>query len=42
MTRNLAVALAHDRIRVNYLIPGWVLSQTEVEIQSKEGRDEAH
>ena len=40
MTKNLAVALAHDRIRVNYLIPGWVLSQTEVEIQSKEGRDE--
>jgi len=40
MTRNLAVALAHDRIRVNYLIPGWVLSQTELEIQGKEGRDE--
>ena len=40
MTKNLAVALAHDRIRVNYLIPGWVLSETEVEIQSKEGRDE--
>jgi len=40
MTRNLAVALAHDRIRVNYLIPGWVLSRTEIEIQRKEGRDE--
>jgi NAD(P)-dependent dehydrogenase (short-subunit alcohol dehydrogenase family) len=40
MTKNLAVALAHDRIRVNYLIPGWVLSQTEIEIQGKEGRDE--
>ena len=40
MTKNLAVALAHDRIRVNYLIPGWVLSQTEIEIQGKEGRDQ--
>ena len=40
MTKNLAVALAHDRIRVNYLIPGWVLSRTEIEIQSKQGRDE--
>ena len=40
MTKNLAVALAHDRIRVNYLIPGWVLSRTEIEIQAKEGRDE--
>jgi NAD(P)-dependent dehydrogenase (short-subunit alcohol dehydrogenase family) len=40
MTKNLAVALAHDRIRVNYLIPGWVLSRTEIEIQRKEGRDE--
>lgn len=40
MTKNLAVALAHDRIRVNYLIPGWVLSQTEIEIQGKQGRDE--
>ena len=39
MTKNLAVALAHDRIRVNYLIPGWVLSRTEVEIQKREGRD---
>jgi NAD(P)-dependent dehydrogenase (short-subunit alcohol dehydrogenase family) len=39
MTKNLAVALAHDRIRVNYLIPGWVLSRTEIEIQKMEGRD---
>ena len=39
MTKNLAVALAHDRIRVNYLIPGWVLSRTEIEIQKSEGRD---
>ena len=40
MTKNLAVALAHERIRVNYLIPGWVLSRTEIEIQPREGRDE--
>jgi len=40
MTKNLAVALSHDRIRVNYLIPGWVLSRTEIDIQSKQGRDE--
>jgi len=40
MTKNLAVALAHDRIRVNFLIPGWVLSQTEIDIQRKEGREE--
>lgn len=40
MTKNLAVALAHDRIRVNYLIPGWVLSQTEIEVQAKQGRDD--
>src|SRR5262245_4180071 len=39
LTKNLAVALAHDRIRVNYVIPGWVLSHTEIEIQRKEGRD---
>jgi NAD(P)-dependent dehydrogenase (short-subunit alcohol dehydrogenase family) len=39
MTKNLAVALARDRIRVNYLIPGWVLSQTEIDIQGQEGRD---
>jgi NAD(P)-dependent dehydrogenase (short-subunit alcohol dehydrogenase family) len=40
MTKNLAVALARDRIRVNYLIPGWVLSQTEIAIQGEAGRDE--
>jgi len=42
LTRNLAVALGNpkDRIRVNYVIPGWVLSATEIRIQSEEGRDE--
>jgi NAD(P)-dependent dehydrogenase (short-subunit alcohol dehydrogenase family) len=40
LTRNLAIALAADRIRVNYLIPGWVLSKTEIAIQQAEGHDE--
>ena len=37
MTRTLAGALAHDRIRVNYIIPGWVLSEGEVELQRSRG-----
>ncbi|MEW5974723.1 MAG: SDR family oxidoreductase [Acidobacteriota bacterium] len=40
LTKNLAVALANDGIRVNYLIPGWVLSDTEIRIQAGEGHDE--
>lgn len=40
LTKNLAASLAHDRIRVNYLIPGWVLSPTEIEIQRQQGHDE--
>lgn len=39
MTRNLANALAPDRIRVNFVNPGWVITETEVEIQAKEGHD---
>lgn len=30
MTRNLARTYAHDRIRVNYINPGWVASEGEV------------
>jgi NAD(P)-dependent dehydrogenase (short-subunit alcohol dehydrogenase family) len=41
MTRNLAKAYARDKVRVNYVIPGWVISDTEIEIQAKEGRDAA-
>ncbi len=41
MTRNLANALAKDRIRVNFVNPGWVITETEVEIQAKEGHDAA-
>jgi NAD(P)-dependent dehydrogenase (short-subunit alcohol dehydrogenase family) len=37
MTRTLAGALAPDRIRVNYLIPGWVLSEGEIALHAKNG-----
>lgn len=39
LTRNLAQALAPDRIRVNWLNPGWVITETEIGIQAKEGHD---
>jgi NAD(P)-dependent dehydrogenase (short-subunit alcohol dehydrogenase family) len=38
MTRTLAGALAADRIRVNYLIPGWIATEGELAIQKGEGR----
>lgn len=37
LTRTLAGALAPDRIRVNYLIPGWVLSEGEIALHAKAG-----
>jgi NAD(P)-dependent dehydrogenase (short-subunit alcohol dehydrogenase family) len=37
MTRTLAGALAPDRIRVNYLIPGWVLTEGEIDLHAKNG-----
>lgn len=40
LTRNLAAALARDRIRVNFLNPGWVITEMEIEIQAKEGHDQ--
>jgi NAD(P)-dependent dehydrogenase (short-subunit alcohol dehydrogenase family) len=39
MSRNLANALAKDRIRVNFLNPGWVITETEIGIQAEEGHD---
>jgi NAD(P)-dependent dehydrogenase (short-subunit alcohol dehydrogenase family) len=39
LTRNLANALAPDRIRVNFVNPGWVITETEIEIQEEEGHD---
>ena len=38
MTRTLAGALASDRIRVNYVIPGWIATEGELKIQKGEGR----
>ncbi len=37
MTRTLAGALVRDRIRVNYVIPGWVLTEGELELQHGSG-----
>ena len=41
LTRTLAGAFAAERIRVNYVIPGWVLSEGEMALQSSRGVDEA-
>jgi NAD(P)-dependent dehydrogenase (short-subunit alcohol dehydrogenase family) len=41
MTRTLAAAHARDRIRVNYLIPGWVLSEGEIALHAGMGTSEA-
>jgi NAD(P)-dependent dehydrogenase (short-subunit alcohol dehydrogenase family) len=38
MTRTLAGALAPDRIRVNYIVPGWIATEGELKIQEGEGR----
>lgn len=37
MTRNLADALGRDRVRVNQLNPGWVLSENERTLKIREG-----
>jgi NAD(P)-dependent dehydrogenase (short-subunit alcohol dehydrogenase family) len=39
LTRNLARALARDRIRVNVVNPGWVISEGEVAVQARQGHD---
>jgi NAD(P)-dependent dehydrogenase (short-subunit alcohol dehydrogenase family) len=41
LTRNLARALAPDRIRANLLNPGWVISEGELVVQAVEGHDAA-
>ncbi len=41
MTRTLAGALAVDRIRVNYIIPGWIATEGELTIQKGQGRNAA-
>jgi len=40
LTRTLAGAYAADRIRVNYVIPGWVLSEGEIALQTGRGISE--
>ena len=40
LTRTLAGAYAADRIRVNYVIPGWVLSEGEIALHRGMGVDE--
>ena len=37
LTRTLAGAFVRDRIRVNYVIPGWVLSEGELALQHNSG-----
>lgn len=37
LTRTLAGAFAPDRIRANYVIPGWVLSEGELALQRSRG-----
>jgi NAD(P)-dependent dehydrogenase (short-subunit alcohol dehydrogenase family) len=37
LTRTLAGAYAPDRIRVNYVIPGWVLTESEVALHRSHG-----
>ena len=40
LTRTLASAYARQQIRVNYLIPGWVITEGEIRTQANEGHDE--
>jgi len=40
LTRTLAGALSGDGIRVNYVIPGWVLTEGELKIQGAQGNSE--
>jgi NAD(P)-dependent dehydrogenase (short-subunit alcohol dehydrogenase family) len=38
LTRTLAGAYSTDKIRFNYLSPGWVLTETEIATQLREGK----
>jgi len=37
LTRNLADALGRDKVRINQLNPGWVLSENEYKLKMREG-----
>ena len=41
LTRNVAGAYARQNVRVNYLIPGWNITETEKVVQAREGHDAA-
>jgi NAD(P)-dependent dehydrogenase (short-subunit alcohol dehydrogenase family) len=41
LTRNIAATYARQGIRVNYLIPGWNITETEKVVQAREGHDAA-
>jgi NAD(P)-dependent dehydrogenase (short-subunit alcohol dehydrogenase family) len=41
LTRNLARAHGHERIRFNFVNPGWVVTPGEIEVQAREGHDAA-
>ena len=38
LTRTLAGAEARHRIRINYVIPGWVLTESEIAVHQAQGR----
>ena len=40
LTKTLAAAHARQQVRVNYLIPGWVISEGEIRVQAADGHDE--
>ena len=40
LTRTLAGAYAADSVRVNYIIPGWVLTEGEIALHKSQGRSE--
>ena len=40
LTRTIAGAYAPERIRANYVIPGWVLTEGELELAKRQGVDE--
>jgi NAD(P)-dependent dehydrogenase (short-subunit alcohol dehydrogenase family) len=39
LTKTLAAAYARRLVRVNYVIPGWVISEGEIRVQAQEGHD---
>jgi NAD(P)-dependent dehydrogenase (short-subunit alcohol dehydrogenase family) len=41
LTKSFAGAYGRDHIRSNYIIPGWVITDTEVATHAKEGLPEA-